>query len=89
MSSPSQPTLIYPNGNEIISAKYIIIEWKESIPVSDGSVSWYEIYYTDNYDYLEEPDWKMIAIVPSGITIPPPLFCRSNLAVEPERAEDA
>ena len=68
MSSPSQPTLIYPNGNEIISAKYIIIEWKESIPVSDGSVSWYEIYYTDNYDYLEEPDWKMIAIVPSGIT---------------------
>lgn len=68
MSAPSQPTILYPNGNENILARSIIIEWRESYPVlKDSLPSWYEIYYTDNYDYLEEPDWKMIAVVPVGV----------------------
>jgi hypothetical protein len=28
---------------------------------------WYELFFCENYDYVTEPDWKMIASVPSGI----------------------
>lgn len=69
MASPNQPTLLYPNGNENILARVIDIEWKESAPVAnDSAAAWYEIYYTENYDFSDEPDWQMIAQVPIGLS---------------------
>jgi len=64
----NRPTLIYPNGGEDILTREIEVLWKEpSPPSTDNLEVWYEIYFTENYDYMTEPDWKMIASVPSGI----------------------
>lgn len=60
-------TLLYPNGNENILTREIEISWLTPSPVStDKNPIWYEIYFTENYDYFNEPDWKMIASVPSS-----------------------
>jgi hypothetical protein len=64
----NRPTLIYPNGGEDILTREIEVLWKEpSPPSTDNLEVWYEVYFTENYDYMTEPDWKMIASVPSGI----------------------
>lgn len=64
----NRPTLIYPNGGENILTREIEVSWKEPFPSSaDNLEIWYEIYFTENYDYMTEPDWKMIASVPVGI----------------------
>jgi len=67
MAQPSRPTLIFPNGGEDILTRVIKISWEESIPASnDGLSVWYQIYYSEFYNQLDEPDWKMIAMVPAG-----------------------
>lgn len=64
----NRPTLIYPNGGEEILSREIEISWKEPSPSSSDNLDiWYEVFFTENYDYLTEPDWKMIASVPSGV----------------------
>ena len=64
----NRPTLVFPNGGENILAREIEVSWIEPSPASSDNLSiWYEIYFTENYDYMTEPDWKMIASVPSGI----------------------
>lgn len=64
----NRPTLIYPNGGENILTREIEISWKEPKPPSaDNLEVWYEVYFTENYDYMTEPDWKMIASVPTGV----------------------
>lgn len=61
------PTLLFPNGGEVIRAREIEISWLESNPAStDRSAIWFELFYSENYDLNTEPDWKMIATVPSG-----------------------
>lgn len=63
-----RPTLLYPNGLENILTREIEIRWKEEYPPSsDGLDVWFELFYTENYDFATEPDWKMIAAVPAGI----------------------
>jgi hypothetical protein len=63
-----KPTLRYPNGGENILTREIEVSWSEDYPPSsDGLDIWYEIFYCENYDYATEPDWKMLASVPSGI----------------------
>ena len=65
----NRPTLLYPNGNEDILTREIEISWREPQPVSTDKLEiWYEIYFTENYDYFNEPDWKMIASVPAGLS---------------------
>lgn len=64
----NRPTLVYPNGGEDILSREVEVLWKEPVPASTDSLDvWYEIYFTENYDYMTEPDWKMIASVPTGI----------------------
>jgi len=64
----NRPTLLFPNGNEDILTREIEISWQEPSPTStDNLTIWYELYFTENYDYFNEPDWKMIASVPAGI----------------------
>lgn len=63
-----RPTIIYPNGGEDILTREIEISWIENFPpTTDGTQIWYEVFFSENYDYVTEPDWKMIAAVPSGI----------------------
>lgn len=63
-----KPTVLYPNGGEIIRAREIEISWLEQYPPSsDGLPVSYEIFYCDNFDQVNEPDYKMIATVPSGV----------------------
>jgi len=63
-----RPTLIFPNGGENLLTREIEISWKEALPSSTDNLEiWYEIYFTENYDYMTEPDWKMIASIPSKI----------------------
>ncbi len=64
----NRPTLVYPNGGEDILTREIEISWKEPQPPSTDQLDiWYEVFFTENYDYFSEPDWKMIASVPFGI----------------------
>lgn len=64
----NRPTLVYPNGGEDILSREIEILWKEPSPPSTDNLDiWYELYFTENYDYMTEPDWKIIASVPYGI----------------------
>lgn len=68
-NSLNRPTLIYPNGGESILTREIEISWKEPVPASNDKLQvWYEIYFSENYDYFTEPDWKMIATVPVGFS---------------------
>jgi len=67
MSKPNQPTLLFPNGGEDILTRIVDIEWAEPSPVStDGLPVWYEVYYAEYFDSLDEPDWKKIAVVPES-----------------------
>ena len=67
MARPNKATLLHPNGNENIIGRVIKIEWEEPVPVSnDLTQVYYELFYSDFYDELDEPDWKKIAVIPSG-----------------------
>lgn len=67
MAKPNRPTLVFPNGGENILTRAIEISWLEPKPLSlDGLSVWYEIYYAEDYDSLDEPDWKQIASLPKG-----------------------
>lgn len=67
MSRPRKPNLIFPNGNEIIKGRSVVIEWQEpQEPSVDLSEVFYELAFSEFFDPLDEPDWKTIAIVPSG-----------------------
>lgn len=67
-NSINRPTLVFPNGGEDILTREIEISWKETFPPSSDNLEiWYEVYFTENYDYMTEPDWKMIASIPTGI----------------------
>tara|TARA_B100000614_G_scaffold262909_1_gene300834 strand:+ start:328119 stop:329555 length:1437 start_codon:yes stop_codon:yes gene_type:complete len=67
MARPNRPSLVFPNGGEEILTRVVEVTWEEPSPVSnDGTPVFYEIYYCDNYDNFDEPDWQMIAMVPSG-----------------------
>jgi len=67
MARPARPTLIFPNGGETILTRVIEISWEQPLPASsDGLPVWYEVYYSEFYDPLDEPDWKAIATVPSN-----------------------
>lgn len=69
MSKPNRPTLIFPNGGESILTRAIEISWLEPRPLStDNLPVWYEVFYSEDYDGLDEPDWKQIASVPAGTT---------------------
>lgn len=64
----NRPTLVFPNGGEEILTREIEISWKESYPSSSDNLEvWYEVFFTENYDFMTEPDWKMIASIPAGI----------------------
>lgn len=67
MAKPNRPTLLFPNGNENIIGRVIKIEWEESPhPSNDLTQIYYEIFYSEFYDNLDEPDWKKIAVIPAG-----------------------
>jgi hypothetical protein len=69
MARPNRPTLLFPNGSEDIIGRVIRVEWEEALqPSNDLSPVWYEIFYSDFYDQLDEPDWKKIAVIPEGRT---------------------
>tara|TARA_B100001778_G_scaffold334404_1_gene345630 strand:+ start:41033 stop:42505 length:1473 start_codon:yes stop_codon:yes gene_type:complete len=67
MARPNKPTLLYPNGREDIIGRVIKIEWEEPLqPSNDLTQVWYEVFYSEFYDQLDEPDWKKIAVLPAG-----------------------
>lgn len=69
MSDPNFPTLLYPNGGETILVNEIVVSWSVPSPASpDNRAVAYELYYTDTFDPLKEPDWKQIADLPSTST---------------------
>lgn len=58
------PNLIYPNGGEIISTGDIDINWIE--PFDSSDLIWIEILFTETFDQTLIPEWKRIALIPSG-----------------------
>lgn len=67
MARPNRPTLLFPNGNEELVGRVVRVEWEEpAAATNDLSEVWYEIFYSEFYDPRDEPDWKKIAVVPSG-----------------------
>lgn len=63
-----RPTLIFPNGNEVLYTREVEISWQESVPPTTDKLDvFYELFYSENYDFTTEPDWKMIACIPAGI----------------------
>lgn len=67
MARPNRPTLLFPNGSENIIGRVIKIEWEEpSVLSNDLTQVWYEVFYSEFYDTFDEPDWKKIAVLPSG-----------------------
>jgi hypothetical protein len=69
MTKPNRPTLVFPNGGEDILTRAIEVSWLEPRPLSlDNLAVWYELYYAEDYDSLDEPDWKQIASLPEGTT---------------------
>ncbi len=63
-----RPILVYPNGGEDILTREIEISWLSFNPAStDNLQTWYEVFFTENFDFETEPDWKMIASVPSSV----------------------
>jgi hypothetical protein len=65
MSEPLVPTLLYPNGGESIAVNELTIQW-QGVSTQDGRSLTYELYYTENYDFQNEPEWQQIAIVPDN-----------------------
>lgn len=61
------PTLVYPNGGEIITANNIIITWFEPSDINEHSkIIWHEILFTESYSKFGDTRWKQIASVPSN-----------------------
>ena len=65
MSEINYPTLLYPRGGETILTNEITITW---IAPTVGNPIVYEIYYTEQYDPIREPDWKQIAVVGESVS---------------------
>lgn len=69
MSEPLAPTLLYPNGGESVTTTELTVTWTAPVPVnSDGRDIVFELYYSDDYDPSDEPDWRQIAVVPGFTT---------------------
>lgn len=62
------PILQYPNGGETLLTPEINITWDVDFTNSDGSDVSFELYYTDQYDATNEPDWKLIAVLPDTVS---------------------
>ena len=67
MAEPYVPSIIYPNGGEIITDKNITISWTSlsQYDPSNRDVV-FELYFTDNYENYNIPDWKLIAEINSS-----------------------
>ena len=60
------PTLIYPNGGEIITVKNLTITWLEPDDIDEHSnIVWHEILFTDSYSKFGDTKWRLIASVHS------------------------
>jgi hypothetical protein len=68
-TAPNYPSIISPNGGETYLTNEITISWNAPNPLgADHPRSFdYEIYYTDQFNPLKEPDWQQIAVVPSHV----------------------
>ncbi len=69
MSEPNFPILLFPNGGEVILGYEVTIRWQIPSPLNtDGRTVAYELYYTESFDPLKEPEWKQIAVVPATVS---------------------
>lgn len=61
------PSLSYPNGGEIFTDNQVTITWTEPVEISlSSNLNWYEIYFTESYNRLKQPEWLQIGMVPVG-----------------------
>jgi len=60
------PTIIYPNGGEILADGVASIQWIEPSNVPSSEMLWYEIFITDFYDADKKPELLHIATIPYG-----------------------
>ena len=65
----TNPSILYPNGNEEIFDRTVTIQWHAPLPHddSDNPVA-YEIFFTDSYDESRQIEWVQIASIPAGAT---------------------
>lgn len=63
---PIAPTIIYPNGNEILFGNHVVINWKNS-ELNDSQIT-YDIFFTPDYKPFEEPNWQQISSIPATAT---------------------
>jgi hypothetical protein len=67
MSRPNAPTLISPAGGELFTDS-VTVQWAAPIPLSgDQRAVNFAVYFTDNYDPSDAPDWIQLAVLPSDV----------------------
>lgn len=60
------PTIISPNGGELVVSRVLNITWYSPTPHdTDNQAVWYELFFTDKYESDKKIDWKQIAFVPA------------------------
>jgi hypothetical protein len=60
------PTLIYPNGGEIISEGTLSIRWKEPSGIPTSQLVWYELFLFEDFINDNISPSIQIAVIPSG-----------------------
>jgi hypothetical protein len=61
------PSLLSPNGGEIFLDNEMTISWLEPNEISSSKfLNWYEIFFTDSYSWIKQPEWLQIATIPIG-----------------------
>ena len=64
------PTIIFPNGGETVLERTLDIEWFVPDPHHPSGVStWYELFFTDDFEVDKKNEWKQIASTPANVNI--------------------
>jgi len=68
MATCNPPTIVFPNGGETILERTLDIEWFVPDPHHpDGVSTWYELFFTDDFEADKKNEWKQIASTPANI----------------------
>ena len=62
------PTIVHPNGGETFTEGDINVQWTEPGDLPSDTLTWYEIFITDDFNKTKKEELIQIATIPSGNT---------------------
>lgn len=68
MAEPYLPTITYPNGGERLEDGQVTITWTTPVAPVDQRNTYFDIYFTDDFDPHNEPNWQQISSAKYGET---------------------